>query len=187
MLTVTFNLLTLVCIVGLLPERKNVEELYAKVQPKKKRLLNEPPRSGSLDMDSPPAVPQGPRRLFIFHHAVRVDVTIGKQWVQLFFNLEVFYHGRNLNMPKELLKRCGGPQDFSKSLVELHSLPFMCSLLTCLICCSFSLFLRLLKYCTSCRESRCDFWQTMDTNIFWLINQWFPQRILNQMKRTWVL
>ena len=114
LLTVTFNLLTAVCIVGLLPERKNVEELYAKVQPKKKRSSNESPTSGSPDTDSPPAVPQGPRRLFIFRHAERVDVTFGKQWIQLSFDLEGFYHRRNLNMPKELPKRRGGPQDFSK-------------------------------------------------------------------------
>ena len=111
--------LSLIClsfILGLLPNRRNVEELYAKVQPKRKRhsITDTTTNSSSPDNDSPPAVPQGPRRLFIFRHAERVDVTFGKQWIQLSFDSEGYYHRRNLNMPKELPKRQGGPQEFVK-------------------------------------------------------------------------
>ena len=109
---------------GLLPERKNVEELYAKVKPRKKRNEESQSPNSSLssstnghlheEPESPPAVPQGPRRVFIFRHAERVDVTFGKQWIQLSFDAEGYYNRRNLNMPKELPKRRGGPPDFMK-------------------------------------------------------------------------
>ena len=54
------------------------------------------------------------RRLFNFRHAERVDVTFGKQWIQLSFDTNGCYHRRNLNMPKEIPKRKGGPSDFMK-------------------------------------------------------------------------
>ena len=111
---------------GLLPERAEVESLYAQVQPKAKRvreaaslLSNGAPAPGStpaLEEDDTPAaaVPSGPRRLFILRHAERVDVTFGKQWIQLSFDADGSYNRRNLNMPKEVPKRKGGPADFMK-------------------------------------------------------------------------
>ena len=98
---------------GLLPDRKNADSLYAQVQPKKKRSTNHSPTSDDpVENGSPPAFPQGPRRLFIFRHAERVDVTFGKQWVQLSFDQDGYYHRRNLNMPRELPKRRGGHSEF---------------------------------------------------------------------------
>jgi ubiquitin-associated SH3 domain-containing protein len=113
---------------GLLPEQKNVEELYAKVQKprdRKKAANKEPAREGkemmvngsnhTVEDSSPPPLPvAGPRRLFILRHAERVDVTFGKQWIQLSFDPDGYYHRRNLNMPKEVPQRKGGPNDFLK-------------------------------------------------------------------------
>ena len=103
---------------GLLPDRQHVEELYAKVQ--KGRKTRDQPNNitngGShTEEDSPPPLPPtGPRRLFILRHAERVDVTFGKQWIKLSFDPDGSYHRRNLNMPKEVPKRKGGPGDFVK-------------------------------------------------------------------------
>ena len=107
---------------GLLPDQGNVEELYAKVQkPRIKKkdhgVTNHIADGGSpIEENAPPIPPQdfGPRRLFIFRHAERVDVTFGKQWIQLSFDTNGCYHRRNLNMPKEIPKRKGGPSDFMK-------------------------------------------------------------------------
>ena len=105
---------------GLLPERKNVEELYAKVLKRHKSkdhpVSNNIANGGSpVEEESPQHLPpSGPRRLFILRHAERVDVTFGKQWIQLSFDPDGSYHRRNLNMPKEIPKRKGGPGDFIK-------------------------------------------------------------------------
>ena len=75
------------------------------------------PNGKEDDDETPPPIPPqdlGPRRLFLFRHAERVDVTFGKQWIQLSFDSDGSYHRRNLNMPKELPKRKGGPTDFIK-------------------------------------------------------------------------
>ncbi len=102
---------------GLLPKRGNVEELYARVQRHKKN--RDSVSNGTLPREDevpPPIPPQdlGPRRVFIFRHAERVDVTFGKQWVQLSFDSDGSYHRRNLNMPKEIPKRKGGASEFLK-------------------------------------------------------------------------
>jgi hypothetical protein len=76
---------------GLLPDHGNVEELYAKVQnPRNKKKDHSATNhiadgSSQIEECSPPLPPQdfGPKWLFIFRHAERVDVTFGKQWIQL--------------------------------------------------------------------------------------------------------
>ena len=103
---------------GLLPERGNVEQLYAKVQkrpkPKDEASSTTNHVSNGDEESAPPLPPSGPRRLFILRHAERVDVTFGKQWIQLSFDPDGYYHRRNLNMPREIPKRKGGPNDFTK-------------------------------------------------------------------------
>lgn len=59
-------------------------------------------------------MPAGPRRLFLIRHAERVDVTFGKQWIQLSFDADGSYNRRNLNMPKEIPIRKSGTADFVK-------------------------------------------------------------------------
>jgi ubiquitin-associated SH3 domain-containing protein len=56
--------------------------------------------------------PEGPRKLLIFRHSERVDVTFGKQWIENSFDKQGSYHRRNLNMPKEVPRRL--PQEFTK-------------------------------------------------------------------------
>lgn len=107
---------------GLLPKRGNVEELYARVQKpirrkSKEHIIAIVNGHDHKEEDVPPPIPPqdlGPRRLFIFRHAERVDVTFGKQWIQLSFDSDGSYHRRNLNMPKEIPKRKGGPSEFLK-------------------------------------------------------------------------
>lgn len=107
---------------GLLPKNDNVEALYATVVKTRKKskdgldMLSLTNGKEDDDETPPPIPPQdlGPRRLFLFRHAERVDVTFGKQWIQLSFDSDGSYHRRNLNMPKELPKRKGGPTDFIK-------------------------------------------------------------------------
>lgn len=103
---------------GLLPKKDNVEALYATVvKPRKGDKLSIVDGGVREEIESPPPIPPqefGPRRLFLFRHAERVDVTFGKQWIQHSFESDGSYHRRNLNMPKELPKRKGGPLDFTK-------------------------------------------------------------------------
>ena len=108
---------------GLLPKKDNVDSLYATVVKTRRKSSRDggPEKltitNGSREEESPPPIPPqefGPRRLFLFRHAERVDVTFGKQWIQLSFDSDGSYHRRNLNMPKELPKRKGGPSEFMK-------------------------------------------------------------------------
>ena len=41
-------------------------------------------------------------------------MTFGKQWISLSFDSSGFYTRRNLNMPKDIPKRKGGPGDYAK-------------------------------------------------------------------------
>ncbi len=100
---------------------ENAEKIYSQVdktrrKPKEVGANNHVSNGGtSLEEGSPPPQPPaGPRRLFIFRHAERVDVTFGKQWIQLSFDPDGYYHRRNLNMPRELPNRKGGASDFVK-------------------------------------------------------------------------
>ena len=42
------------------------------------------------------------RRLFVFRHAERVDVTFGKQWMQLSYSANGAYRPNDLNMPRSI-------------------------------------------------------------------------------------
>ena len=98
---------------------KNSTQKYKNHESRKKdhSVTNHIADGGSpIEENAPPIPPQdfGPRRLLIFRHAERVDVTFGKQWIQLSFDTNGCYHQRNLNMPKEIPKCKGGPSDFMK-------------------------------------------------------------------------
>lgn len=51
------------------------------------------------------------RRLFFVRHAERVDLTFGHDWFQVYID-EKGYHRRNLNLPRRIPTRRGGPKDF---------------------------------------------------------------------------
>lgn len=51
------------------------------------------------------------RRLFFIRHAERVDLTFGHDWFQVYID-EKGYHRRNLNLPRRIPTRRGGPKDF---------------------------------------------------------------------------
>nr|XP_039248084.1 ubiquitin-associated and SH3 domain-containing protein B-like [Styela clava] len=54
------------------------------------------------------------RRIYVFRHAERVDITFGKGWIQLSFDDKGNYHRKNINMPQKIPKRPGGPKDFHR-------------------------------------------------------------------------
>lgn len=54
----------------------------------------------------------GPRLVIMIRHAERVDITFGHQWLQYSFDKDNSYHRRNLNMPKTVPIRKGGPPEF---------------------------------------------------------------------------
>ena len=60
------------------------------------------------------ANPRKPRRIFVIRHGERVDVIFGHSWVFQFFDDKGGYHRRNLNMPKRLPTRFGGPEKFAQ-------------------------------------------------------------------------
>lgn len=53
------------------------------------------------------------RRLFFVRHAERVDLTFGHDWFQVYID-DKGYHRRNLNLPRRIPTRRGGPKDFFK-------------------------------------------------------------------------
>lgn len=55
-----------------------------------------------------------PRRIFVIRHGERVDVTFGHAWFFQYFDDNGTYHRRNLNMPKRLPTRNGGPETFAQ-------------------------------------------------------------------------
>ena len=62
----------------------------------------------------PPVVVRTPgeaRRLFFVRHAERVDLTFGHDWFQVYID-DKGYHRRNLNLPRRIPTRRGGPKDF---------------------------------------------------------------------------
>ena len=91
----------------------NPDSLYDQVSSKTKHSLNYSSSKDVVEISSPPLTyPQGPRKLFVIRHAERVDVTFGKQWVKSSFNDNGQYIRLNLNMPKDLPERAGGPSEF---------------------------------------------------------------------------
>ena len=83
---------------GLLPSTTGNEATYAKVNKLKKSKTASPP--------------PGPLGLFLFRHAERVDVTFGKQWIELSFDSNGVYQRKNLNMPRVIPHRQGSPKSF---------------------------------------------------------------------------
>lgn len=51
------------------------------------------------------------RRIFFMRHAERVDLTFGHDWFHLYID-DRGYHRRNLNLPRRIPTRRGGPKDF---------------------------------------------------------------------------
>lgn len=73
------------------------------------RLLRQASSSHSPTMRQPGEM----RRLFFIRHAERVDLTFGHDWFQVYID-DKGYHRRNLNLPRRIPTRRGGPKDFFK-------------------------------------------------------------------------
>jgi len=78
------------------------EEVYAKVM--KPRGL----RAHIRKVD-----PSNPRRIYIFRHAERVDVTFSKRWIDVCFDSQGNYFRQDINMPVRIPKRAGSPHAFT--------------------------------------------------------------------------
>ena len=79
--------------------------------------VNSLPRSykkSRAQQQSPLTHARKPRRIFVMRHGERVDVTFGHSWFFQFFDDNGNYHRRNLNMPKRLPTRNGGPETFAQ-------------------------------------------------------------------------
>ncbi|XP_033641717.1 ubiquitin-associated and SH3 domain-containing protein B-like [Asterias rubens] len=96
---------------GLLKQSQEEESKYANLF----KLTKTPARSNSIPLATTTTdLHKQPRRLFVIRHAERVDITFGQQWLQYSFDTEGNYLKKNINMPKKVPLRAGGPPCFNK-------------------------------------------------------------------------
>ncbi|XP_071806227.1 ubiquitin-associated and SH3 domain-containing protein B-like [Asterias amurensis] len=96
---------------GLLKQSQEEESKYANLF----KLTKTPARSNSIPLATTTTdLHKQPRRLFVIRHAERVDITFGQQWLQYSFDTEGNYLKKNINMPKKVPVRAGGPPSFNK-------------------------------------------------------------------------
>ena len=84
------------------------ERPVTKINPNREHLSE---RSVVKIMHPQRSLPEEPRQIYFMRHAERVDLAFGHDWYKMYID-ETGYHRRNLNLPRKIPTRRGGPKDF---------------------------------------------------------------------------